>query len=344
MLQPDPSYHLKINEPVHSVEFLSQQLFVGCASGKIKVFCLSVSFFFLFLLLLSIENNLYVFIQFQSLRSNFELKASSSPIVFISPDIESLISQDRKGVIKIYDLRKNGYVIKNEILTDHTGFARTIRLSERNLLLVPSALADIDIYDLQNSTTVPTKKLSFTEETGQIMCMSVVNLTTELSYLLAGYESGHLVLWDLKEFKAINSIKYDFPICTVDYDASTSRGILSAPTIQKIHIFGIDKGKLEIYQREGENIELQHQEGKKVVGISSQKIRSDKKCMFAGSCDGVVNIYSWKSLRKLATLRNHRSEITDITFSPAPIDSFKSNLTAIASIDGSVSLWDIYYK
>lgn len=44
MIQPDVAFVLKIQEAVHSIEFLSQQLLTGCANGKIKIFCLSVSF------------------------------------------------------------------------------------------------------------------------------------------------------------------------------------------------------------------------------------------------------------------------------------------------------------
>lgn len=257
-----------------------------------------------------------------------------------------MICQDRGGIVKVYDLEKSGYVINTEIQTNHTGFARTIRIkNEKDLLFTPFESSDINIYDVQNISTVPIKTLSFNaEESGQVMCMKELNLTTETAHLLVGYESGHLVLFDLKEFKAVHHIKYDFPVCNVDYDFSTNRGVLSSPTIHQIHVFGINRVNLELQQRDTENIELQQLEGKKVAGVSVLKIRPDKKCLFIGSCDGVVNIYSWKSLRKLATLRNHRSEITDIAFSDTQIDNFKSNLSAIGSIDASVSLWDIYYK
>lgn len=114
--------------------------------------------------------------------------------------------------------------------------------------------------------------------------------------------------------------------------------------INKIHVFGIDRAKLEIFHKDSDLIDLQLKETQKANGISALRVRSDKKCLIAGTCEGLVNIFSWKSLRKLATLRNHRSEITDIAFSNSPIDNFKSNISAIASIDGSVSLWDIYYK
>lgn len=237
-------------------------------------------------------------------------------------------------------------MIKTELLTNHTGFARSIRIKgeSKDLLITPSDASDIGIYDLHDISKAPIQKLSF-KDGGQVMCFKELTLSTDTVYLLAGYESGHLVLWDLKESKIVHHVKYeDVPVCSVDYDLSTNRGVLSAPTIHKIHVFGINRMSLELQQRDSECIELQHSEGKKVAGVSSLKIRTDKNCLYVGSCDGNVNIFSWKSLRKLVTLRNHRSEITDIAFSETPIDNFKSHLSAIGSLDGSVSLWDIYYK
>lgn len=260
-------------------------------------------------------------------------------------DTESLLCQDRGGCLKIFDLQRGGYVIRDEVQTNHTGFTRAIRINE-NQLAAPSDNSDILFFDLREKPLkAVSQKLSFNEEKCRmLMTMTAFNFSGDTTYILAGYESGHLVLWDIKESKILHSIKYEFCLSNIDYDVSTNRGVASTPMIQKIHIFGIDKAKMEIYQRDTDDIDLQLKETQKANGISALKIRTDKKCLVAGSCEGVVNIFSWKSLRKLATLRDHRSEITDIAFSNGPIDNFKSNISAISSIDGSVSLWDIYYK
>jgi WD40 repeat protein len=246
--------------------------------------------------------------------------------------------------LKVFDLQRGGYVIRDEVQTNHTGFTRAIRINE-NQLAAPSETSEILFFDLREKPLKASQKLSFTEEKcGMLMSMTAFNFSTDTTYLLAGYESGHLVLWDLKESKALHSIKYEFSLSNLDYDASTNRGVASTPMIHKIHVFGIDRAKLEIYQKDSDDIDLQLKETQKANGISALKIRTDKKCLVAGTCDGIVNIFSWKSLRKLATLRDHRGEITDIAFSNGPIDNFKSNIMAFSSIDGGVSLWDIYYK
>lgn len=116
------------------------------------------------------------------------------------------------------------------------------------------------------------------------------------------------------------------------------------PTNTKVCVFGIDKMTLELYRKDAETIEYVPNDGHKLAGIASIRIRPDKKCLIVGTCDGIVYIHSWKSLRKLATLRNHRGEISDIAFSNGAIDSFKSPIMAVGSSDGNISLWDIYYK
>lgn len=236
-------------------------------------------------------------------------------------------------------------MIKDEVQTNHTGFARALKINEKQLA-VPSEKSDILIFDLMESSLKSIQKLSYSgeESCGQLMSLIAFNFSTDTNYLLAGYESGHLVLWDLKESRMVHSLKFDFCLSNLDYDASTNRGILSSPMITKIHVFGIDRAKLEIFHKESDVIDLQLKESSKANGISALKIRTDKKCLIGGTCEGLINIYSWKSLRKLTTLRDHRNEITDIAFSSSAIDNFKSNISAIASIDGSVSLWDIYYK
>lgn len=255
-----------------------------------------------------------------------------------------MLCQDRGGCVKLFDLERSGYVIKDEVQTNHTGFARALKINEKQLA-VPSDNSDILIFDLKQSSMTSSHKLSFADEQcGQIMSMMAFNFSTETPYLLAGYESGHLVLWDLKEAKMVHSLKFDFCLSSIDYDPSTNRGVLSTPLIQQIHVFGIDRAKLELFLKDSDVIDLQLKETQKANGISALKVRSDRKCLIAGSCEGIVSIFSWKSLRKLATLRDHRCEITDIAFSNGPIDNFKSNISAIASVDGTVSLWDIYYK
>jgi len=278
------------------------------------------------------------------MRSNFELKAGTSPIINILNDTESLVTQDRSGVVKIWDLVKSGYVNRNEIATNFTGFARAQYITDKSLLVAPSNTSDISVYDLnQNCATIVTLKPP-AEDIKQVTSIQVVSLTDDDTYLLVGYESGHLVMFDMKTVKAVHQIKYDFPITTQDYDLQSNRGVLGGPLNVKVHIFGIEKPTLQLYKKDAENIEYIPNDGQRLAGISTMKIRPDKRCLIVGTCDGIIHVHAWKSLRKLATLRDHRGEITDIAFSNGAIDTFKSPLMAVAGSDGNISLWDIYYK
>ena len=99
-------------------------------------------------------------------------------------------------------------------------------------------------------------------------------------------------------------------------------------------------------KKEEDSIDLQIKDSHKkdAAGIQCLKIRPDKKLFTSGGWDGKVRIFSWKSLRKLATLAEHRGEISDIAYSNGVVSMFKSPVMAVGSMDGTISLWDIYYK
>lgn len=272
------------------------------------------------------------------------MKTGKSPILFISSDTETCLTQDKAGIVRVWDLEKSGYEMRQEIDTSYLGFARAQHYIDKNLLVVPSSFSDISVIDLSKGSEVETILKPPEDDVKQITSIKVVPWTNGDVFILAGYETGHLVLFDLKESKAVHHIKYDFAINTQDYDLSSNRGLLSGPQNLNVCVFGIDKMKMELYKKCAENIEYVPNDGQKLAGISVIKIRPDKKCLIVGTCDGIVYIHSWKSLRKLATLRNHRGEITDIAFSNGSIDNFKSPIMAVAGCDGNISLWDIYYK
>lgn len=177
-----------------------------------------------------------------------------------------------------------------------------------------------------------------------LMSITVIPWMNEGTLILAAYESGHLVLFNMKQPKALHILKFDFGITCCDYDVLSNRGLLSGPSNVTVCVFGLDKEKLQLYRKEAEDIEYVPNDGQKLAGISCIKFRPDKKVIVVGTCDGIIYIHSHKSLRKFATLRNHRGEITDIAFSNGAIDNFKSPIMAVAGSDGNVSLWDIYYK
>lgn len=82
------------------------------------------------------------------------------------------------------------------------------------------------------------------------MCIRAVLLRNEHK-VLAGYESGHLVLFDLKQSKALQMLKFNFGVTTIEYDI---RGLLSGPDNITVCNFGIDKENLELFRNKSEDI------------------------------------------------------------------------------------------
>lgn len=218
-----------------------------------------------------------------------------------------LITQQRTGLINILNLtEKYGYVKQFEINNNYLGFAKGELNEERNLLAAPKDTSDIAIIDIENGNEINVLK---PEETAiqQITSLKMVTLSNGDLYILGGYESGHLLLWDLKTFSVISVLLYQFPVTAIDYDFVSNRGLLTGAGANIICGFGIERGSLQLSKKgeDAEHIDLAPKNVKKLKddSVNCIKIRPDKKCLVVGDSSGIVNIHSWKSLRKLASLK-----------------------------------------
>jgi WD40 repeat protein len=80
-----------------------------------------------------------------------------------------------------------------------------------------------------------------------------------------------------------------------------------------------------------------------VSGTSIVCIRPDNKIVAVGFWDGRVILFSWKKLRPLAILKEHKDTIHDIVYSSCEVQTYDTRyLMAITGKDGCISLWDIY--
>lgn len=218
-----------------------------------------------------------------------------------------LITQQRTGLINILNLtEKYGYVKQFEINNNYSGFAKGELHEERNLFAAPKDTTDIAIIDIENGKEINLLK---PEETAiqQITSLKMVTLSNGDLYILGGYESGHLLLWDLKTSSVISELLYSFPITAIDYDLVSNRGLLTGAGANIICGFGIERASLQLSKKggEAENIDLTPKDETKIKVdfVNCIKIRPDKKCLVVGDSNGIVNIHSWKSLRKLTALK-----------------------------------------
>lgn len=118
-----------------------------------------------------------------------------------------------------------------------------------------------------------------------------------------------------------------------DYDLVTNRGIIGS-LCGMIELFSLNTKSATMKKKADLPI--------KNPGINCVKIRKDLKVFVSGGIDGRIRVFSWKSLRPLAVLSEHKGNLMDIAFSDGVVSFWKSNIMAAGGIDGKITLWDIY--
>jgi len=313
VLPPDPVFNLRQMEmgAVNCICFHNtDRLFCGTAKGAVFLWDL------------------------QTNRSPLHFTAGSEPITSIYHRDESLVTQSKGGVIKSWDIVKCGYKLEKSVDTNHLGFCRIHCVPEQNLLLSPSQDNDITIHDLNDLTLQTTLSAGnqFDTPLGSLMCMKLITFSNQ-SYVLAGYESGTFLTWDLRTNTVINSAKFEECPMAFDYCCETNRGIYGNAT-DKLGIFGYIRNEMKLLNRGDLPI--------KNAGINCIRIRKDQKIFCSGGWDGRIRVFSWKSLRPLTVLTAHKGAISDINYSVGKVDMWKSPIMATAAADGQISLWNLY--
>ncbi|KAK9462426.1 WD40 repeat-like protein [Lipomyces oligophaga] len=223
---------------------------------------------------------------------------------------------------------------------------------DENTIAVPGTLDSdtIDIYNLLPNLTRPFKAIKASEKTGIVMALAFDN-----NYLIAGYESGHISVFQLGD--AIFSELYIFkahahPVLALAVHSVDST-FLSVSADSKII-----KHQLTPTTEIMQSIDTKH------AGINSVKIRADQKIFATGSWDGRVRIYLYKSIKLLAAFPAGRQDkIGGLAFgfySPTLSHSqtvqtqtttIKEKLVqkiqdshwlAVGGKDGRIGLWNIY--
>lgn len=157
--------------------------------------------------------------------------------MYIAHTENQLITQERTGIAKIFDLTNSGYQKKFEIDSKYIAFGKAECSVSRNMLFSPQGSVNISVIDLETSEEVHLLKPNEDEKTlNQIATLKLIDLDSE-TFVLAGYDSGHMLLWDLKTNDILSELKYDFPVIAIDYDPLTNRGIVGGGTSSKICLF-----------------------------------------------------------------------------------------------------------
>lgn len=264
------------------------------------------------------------------------------PVTSIYHGDDTLVTQQKGGILKRWHIANAGYVLDTNDNMDHTGFCR-FAIDDDEWIFYPKNDNEICVSKLNeddnqcvtilnpNGILEERKELPITR-LGYLMCMKPIKFSNQL-YVLAGYESGTFLTWDLRMNSVINIAQFEECPIAFDFCSESNRGIYGNAT-DKLGIFGYQRNEMKLIGRGDICI--------KNAGINCIRIRKDQKIFSAGGVDGRVRVFSWKSLRPLTVLTDHRAAVNDITYSCGKVDLWKSQIMATTGNDGQISLWNLY--
>uniref|UniRef100_A0A8C6TLE3 Guanine nucleotide binding protein (G protein), beta polypeptide 1-like n=1 Tax=Neogobius melanostomus TaxID=47308 RepID=A0A8C6TLE3_9GOBI len=248
---------------------------------------------------------------------------------------QCLISQGRDMQICLWDLAEGRSDVVDSIWTGSVGFCQCSMLKSdpgKWLLAFPGdQTEEIKIIELPSktpvSTLIPDSKL------GMVMCIKLwqVSELWDGPLLLAGYEDGSMLLWDVTQRSQLSQTKaHAEPVMCLTFDPARLKGVS-----------GSSDSKLSRWRVDSQN-DLQLQDSVTLVnpGVSQMCLRDDGKLMASAGWDHRVRLFGWKTLRPLAVLQYHTDMVLSVAFSNH--QDPRQRLLAAGSKDQRVSLWSLY--
>ena len=245
-------------------------------------------------------------------------------------DGKQLVSQNRNGDVKIWDVLEHGLELSASFSIFNVGFCpiQVIQADDSVMMVyASSSKSQVTVYDPVLKCVV--KELN--PETKLGMVMHIKSVSKEgMIYIFIGYEDGSVYLWNAYSGEVLTQkrIHTPEPVMCLDVDSKCEKMITGSAN----GVLVVTKICLE------ETVSLEEyirSEVKDSPGFGAAFIRDDCRIVAVGSWNGDIHIYGWKKMKALAILKYHKDAINSLSFS-------STKLLAAGCKDGRISLWNVY--
>ncbi|KAM8797903.1 guanine nucleotide-binding protein subunit beta-like protein 1 [Eudromia elegans] len=249
---------------------------------------------------------------------------------------ERLLRLGRDQRICLWDLAEGRTSVTDSVFTENVGFCRCslLKVAQGRWLLAMAAksLEEVQVLELPSKTSVCTLKPEVGAKLGMPMCLKLWQLdSASQPWLLAGYEDGSVILWNLSMGKAASQLVcHQEPVMSLDFDSEKAKGI-SGSSEKVLSIWSLNEQQNLQFHKTHELIN---------AGISDITIRSDRKILATAGWDHRIRIFGWKKMKPLAVLDYHTSTVHCVSFSDHR--NLSERLLAAGSKDHRISVWSIY--
>ncbi|XP_067120577.1 guanine nucleotide-binding protein subunit beta-like protein 1 isoform X1 [Centruroides vittatus] len=244
----------------------------------------------------------------------------------------NIFTQGRDGLVNIWNYDDNDkWKISRSIPAPTAGFCQCDISKLKNLIAVPGEKAcQIDLYDFEKCSLVSTLIPESSDKYGMCIC---VKWLKPGNYILCGYENGKIILWDINQAAVLSELTcHKEPVFGLDFDDSVKWEGITCSAEEKLCVFSM-KNFLSLVEKNCIVLPT--------TGASSVAVRQDGKIVASGGWDGIIRLFSWKTLKPLAYLNFHKSAINCLKFYAGKSENY-AKLLAAGSKDKRITLWSIY--
>ncbi|XP_012510446.1 PREDICTED: guanine nucleotide-binding protein subunit beta-like protein 1 isoform X3 [Propithecus coquereli] len=185
----------------------------------------------------------------------------------------------------------------------------------------------VQILEMPSRTPVCTLKPEAGAKPGMLMCLRLWQANSgPRPLLLAGYEDGSVVLWDISERKMCSRVAcHEEPVMGLDFDPQKARGV-SGSAGKALAVWSLD-GRQALQVRGTHELTN--------PGVAEVTIRPDRKILATAGWDHRIRVFHWRTMKPLAVLALHSAAVQCVAFAA-------SGLLAAGSKDQRISVWSLY--